>query len=479
MSGPEKLPFSKQVAYAVGQFGWSTLMNLVNLTLVYFYIPPDTACLPFFVTQEQFFVVLNIITLILASGRLFDAVTDPLIAGFSDHSKHRKGRRIPFMFWSTVPAALFCALLFFPPTASESVTNIFWLVVIQFLFFLFITVYVTPYFALIAELGQTPKERLNLSTYISITYALGIVLAAQTPQIGNALSAGMELDKVTGLQFAVALVCVIAVIMMIVPTLFIDERRYCRPVESNVPIMESLKTCLKNPNFVPYVVADLAYFMGLTVIMTGMRYYIEVLLGIGVLPAEGATAGSDGCAQEAGAAEQLLGGVMTAIVVVSFLFYPVVNLLATRIGKKPLVLFAFLWFGGVFFLVYFLGQLPLAKELQIYVVAMLASIPMAFLGVLPNAILADIAEHDALKTGVRQEGMYFGARTLLQKVGVTGGVVVFAGLTNFGKDIGDDLGIRLSGMAGMALCVLAFMAFSRYREREVLAEIKQMEEKAE
>ena len=173
--------------------------------------------------------------------------------------------------------------------------------------------------------------------------------------------------------------------------------------------------------------------------------------------------------------EQALNGQRVGFLV----FYFVVYFLAGKFGKRNLVLFAFLMFAGVFVLVYFLGRIPLPPAVQILIVALSAAMPMAFLGVLPNAILADIADHDSLRTGKKMQGMYYGARTFLQKIGVTGGLVVFAGLTNLGKDVGDDLGIRLSGIAGMFLCLFAFVVFMAYNENRVLRETIEMREKAE
>ena len=45
MSKPS-LPPAKQLAYAVGQLGWSTLINIIGLELVYVYLPPSNAGLP-------------------------------------------------------------------------------------------------------------------------------------------------------------------------------------------------------------------------------------------------------------------------------------------------------------------------------------------------------------------------------------------------------------------------------------------------
>ena len=107
----EDLPISKQIYYAIGQLGWSTLVNIVGVALVFFYLPPDTAGLPQLITGATFFGVLNAITLIAASGRLLDAITDPWIAGMSDRSTNPKGRRVPFMARGAIPAAVFLVLI--------------------------------------------------------------------------------------------------------------------------------------------------------------------------------------------------------------------------------------------------------------------------------------------------------------------------------------------------------------------------------
>lgn len=445
---PAPLPSKIQFFYAIGQLGWATLVNVIGLQLLFFYLPPSSAGLPNFITQATFLVVLNAIALIAASGRLFDAITDPLIASWSDRSNRKDGRRIPFMRWGALPAVIFYVLMFLPPTAGESTLNMVWLVITQFFFYLALTAYVTPYFALLPELGKTPTERLNLSTWISITYALGIIVAAQTPLIAG-LFEGAGWTKVGSFQASFAAVGLFALICMYVPVFTIDERRYADSTPSSEPLLPSLRHTLRNPHFRYYVVADFSYFMSLTLIQTGLLYYITVLLTL---------------------EESLVAGLLLVTFAVSFLFYPVVNVLARRFGKKNLVVAAFFGMSLIFAMVYFLGRLPFAPATQAYILVTLYALPVAFLGILPNAILADIAEHDAQKTGQRKEGMYFAARTLLQKFGQTLGLFAFAILTIWGKDPGDDLGIRLSGLLGFVLCLLAGIIFARYNEKQLLQE---------
>jgi glycoside/pentoside/hexuronide:cation symporter, GPH family len=450
----ERLPLGRQIAYAIGQFGWSTLVNIVGLMLVYFYVPPDSAGLPFLITQVVFLGILNAITLIAASGRLLDAVTDPLIASFSDRSTNKRGRRIPFLMAGALPAALFCVLMFTPPVGAISGWNIVWLVVMQALFYIFLTVYVTPYFALLPELGHTANERLNLSTWISITYALGIIVAAQTPLLADIYQSSLGLtERMTAFQYAIVTLAVVSFLLMLVPTIFIDERRYSRSQPTSTPLLPALRQTFRNPNFIYYVVADFSYFMGLTIINTGLLFYVTVLLG---LP------------------EALVGNLLGIMVIVSFLFYPLVNILARKVGKKILVTISFLFMSSIFLAIFFLGRLPLPEETQAYLLVLFYAVPLAFLGVLPNAVLADIAGHDALKTGEAKEGMYFAARTLMQKFGQTFGILVFAALITLGKDPGDDLGVRLSGIVGFLLCFTAGIVFTRYQEAQLLAEMNEL-----
>ena len=451
----EHLPKSKKVAYAIGQLGWSTLMNIVSLQMLYFYIPPEGAGIPIYITQAVFLVVLNAIMLIAASGRLFDAVTDPLIAGMSDNWKGKNGRRIPFLKVGALPTALFCCLIFVPIVNAESYLNIAWLVLIQLLFYISLTVYVTPYFALLPELGHSSDERLDLSMLISITYALGAALASFIPAIADAFAQSFGIvDKVLSLQVAVAFLAFLSLIFMWVPAFTIEEKRYCKESNTKIPVITALKRTFKNKNFIYYVVADFAYFTGFTILMTGLLYYITVLLGM---------------------EEKMMGVLLPLLVLVSFIFYPFVNILGKKLGKKILVITSFLWMGVVFCGIYFLGNLPMSTNFQAYGLILSLAVPISFLGVLPNAILADIAEHDAMKSGIKQEGMYFAARTLMQKFGQTFGVIIFAMLTSLGKDPGDDLGIRLSGVIAATLCILAGLYFIKYDEKQLLSEMEKLE----
>jgi GPH family glycoside/pentoside/hexuronide:cation symporter len=115
------------LTYSAGMAGWSVLINVMSIMLIYIYLPPDNVGLNTLIPAVVYLGIFSILALIAAGGRLFDAVTDPLIALMSDRSTNRRGRRVPFMRVGWAPAAITCIAVFMPPSQSGSTSNVIWL----------------------------------------------------------------------------------------------------------------------------------------------------------------------------------------------------------------------------------------------------------------------------------------------------------------------------------------------------------------
>jgi len=435
----------------------SVLMNLINVILVFFYLPPETAGLPTLVTDATVLGVLNVVALIAAAGRLTDSITDPLIAAWSDRSTNRRGRRIPFMAMGMVPAAVATALMFMPPINGESGWNIIWLLGVQAVLYIALTAYATPAFALVADLGADPAERLKLSTWTSMAWAIGLVVGAQIFFLAPLFDG--PLDTYRAWQAAIAVVCVIALGFMVIPVLFIDEPRWSRNEPATMPLMQSLRTVLGNPFFRFYAAADFSYFAGLAIIQTGVLFYVTVLLEL----------------------EEWFSSVLLVImVVVSAGLFPLVAGWARRQGGgKRLTIFAFLLASLVFLTISAMGLTDRLPFLQAAGPIAVSALPFAILTVMPQWILADIAEHAARTGGEAMAAMFYATRTFLQKLATTLGVVMFALLLQFGRDVDDDLGVRLTGIGGAVLYAMAAVLFSRYDEVKLQRELTESGQRSE
>jgi len=444
MMPAQTLPLKNQIAYAFGMMGWSMMINLISVILIYLYLPPNDSGLPQLITQVAIFGIFNVIAIITASGRLMDAIYDPFIAQFSDRSKNPKGRRIPIMKFAIIPSAIFCFLVFYPLTLTESTLNIVWLSFILVGFYVASTTYIIPYNALLPELAPSSEDKVKLSTWQSVGYVSGIAIASNAFNLTALLQTSFGIEsRIAALQITILIMVVLAAAFMFITVLAIDEKKYCKHVPSDIPLRSALKQTLTNKNFMLFIVADFSFFMATTFITSGIMYFVTVLLGLH---------------------ESIGNKLMITLVLVSFIFYPIVNFLAKKIGNKKIVVVSLILLSFVFLGIYFLGTVPITPEVQIFGLIGFAAIPMASLNILPTAILAEIIEKDSQETGESKEAIYFAVRYFFVKIAQTFGIAIFAMLLIQGKDVGNDFGIRLNGILGFSLCLIAGLIFMRFKE---------------
>ncbi|MCK4922052.1 MAG: MFS transporter [Bacteroidales bacterium] len=435
---------AKLLGYGVGMAGWSIMINMVSVMLIYFYIPPTNSGMTALIPQISMFGIITLFSLILASGRLFDAITDPLIAWFSDRLESRWGRRIPFLFISIIPSGIFCVLLFHPMHNFESSQNYTWLFFTQLGLYLFLTIYIVPYNALMPELAKNKEEKLTLSVVLSFTFVIGIIIASQIPLLASLLGNFFLISDIKGqFRLAIIVIVVIAGILMFIPVIVVNEKRYCDGKPTKINLFKSLKTALSSKQFLIFIIADSSFFITLAIISSGLLYYVKVLLE---LP------------------ERLGSYFLSIMILLSLAFYPLVVKLVKKTGKKKLIIISFMMFAIMFFSVMFMGKIDVNPRLFLYSLAIIAAFPVAVLGIFPYTIIAEISDEVSEKKSYKIEGMFFAVRAFANKVGQTLGVMAFAILTLFGKDPGNDFGIRLSAFLGMIICLFAAMAFYSYRE---------------
>ena len=440
----ERPPLSVKIIFAIGQLGWSLASFGVLNLLIYFYMPPesDKTDFPDYIFQGNILLGLTIIGLIAFGGRIFDAFTDPFIANLSDKSTSKFGKRKRFLAIGAIPFALFSVLVFYPIGGADTMLNTAWLVLMCALFFFFFTVYVVPYNALIGELGHHPKDRMLISTLISVTFALGFVLGGMAYAMQGYFE-GTGMASAEAFQISVVILAVIALVCMLIPVFFLDENRYCKQTNSAIGFAESGRIVWQNKNFRYFVFSDLTYWLSLTIIQTGVIYYTTILLELGKDKASWFALGA---------------------FALSFLLYIPVNFAVAHFGKKKLINFGFLLFASTFILTFFLGKLPIPPVIQLILVIILAAFPLAIFGIIPTAIIADEVNRQTDENGDSQAAMYFGFRTFMMKLGVSLALLIFPTLLNFGKSVDNDWGVRLTAIAAFAFCLLGWFLFRNYKE---------------
>ena len=156
---PPTLTFNTKFAYGIGQLA-EGLKNSALGTFVLFYY------------NQVLGLPGTLAGLALAIALVFDAFTDPLAGSISDNWQGKNGRRHPFMYASALPLAIFFYLLFSPPEGLSEIGLFLWLTATVLLTRAAMTLYHVPHIALGAELSTEYQER---SQIVSFRYVFGFV----------------------------------------------------------------------------------------------------------------------------------------------------------------------------------------------------------------------------------------------------------------------------------------------------------------
>ena len=95
---------------------------------------------------------------------------------------------------------------------------------------------------------------------------------------------------------------------------------------------------------------------------------------------------------------------------------------------------------------------------------------------MPGSKLSGVIQDDSITTGVKSEGVCGAARSFGNKIGTC--IVIRIELTltiiggGFDQNIG-RMGLKITALVGGIFCLLAFIVFALYKEKDVLNVIRE------
>ncbi len=448
------LPLFNRLVYASGALGGNAISRSRDLWLIFFYAPPPDADI-----AER--VPILLLGGLLAAGRIIEALDDPLIGWWSDRTRSRWGRRIPFVVLATPFYALFAVLLWTPPLANESALNAVYFFLILQSFHLFSTLSGGPFESLLPEIAVTSKGRVSIVTWQVFFGTLGAFIAL----VGSGIIIDLAGFQVMGLTMAAI---ALASRYVALGGAWPHVRRDVEPAE--VSLVQAIRSTLRNDQFLFFLPTFILFNMAISMMTAALPFWTSSVL-LGGVPERIAEleAGSVAKLQlfgwELGLARGTIVGLMTgSAIVVVLLSLPLVYRLALRRGKAWVYSAAMLLAALYLPFIAFMGFVPGINELsQALIFVALMGIPMAAVFTFPNAIQADIIDYDAVRTGQRREAIYYGAQATLEKIAGSLFPLILAALLVLGSSSDDPLGIRLMGPVAGLVSFIGFLTFRGYR----------------
>lgn len=362
----------KDLLYSLGSFGSGLPAAVFSTFVVFFYV--DYLKLP-----------ADLIGLGMGIYGIWNAINDPLLGQLSDKTRTRKGRRIPYILYGTLPLAIAFIFVWTPPDSWQGKTPlmfVYFLVAI-FLYDTLYTLVVLNWTALFPEMYKTQVERTRVSAYRQILGLIGTLIGTALPPILYSIIGW----KAMGIVFA-ALVLVSMFMSLLGSKEDLNDKN-----NGSLSFKTSILATIKNKSFLTFICGYTLIEFTILMFQTLMPFYAKYVLLV-----------------EGFKVSIILG----TLIIVSIFFVIPWSRVANKIGSKKTMLLSIIFFS--------LGLIPF-WFVKTFIGAVFAA---AFIGIglagtliLIDVFISDIVDEDEIKTGVRREGMYFGINALFIRLAIS------------------------------------------------------------
>lgn len=350
-------------------------------------------------------------------GIIWDAINDPIIGILTDHLHTRWGRRRPFLLWFAIPFGLSFVTLWSAPHWENQTALLIYVTLSFMLADTLQTLIDVPFLSLTPELTPDYDERTSLTSFRSffqLIGALAVVIAAPAI-VDKVLAAGGTQQQ--GFMLVGAIFGGIGAIPLLLLGIVVRETSVPQQTVS-IPFRETLQAAWQN---IPF-----RYAVGIHVLNWSAVDMIAVTFPFFLLywVARGDQLATIRFFRFELTYESAFFGILMSVCILFIPFW----LWMTRWRNKREAYMLGMGFWVAVQLIIFTIQ-P-GETAYLLTIAALAGIGVSAAYTLPDALFADVIEWDELRTRRRQEGIFYGIRTLIRKL--TGALVIFLTLQLLG-----------------------------------------------
>jgi GPH family glycoside/pentoside/hexuronide:cation symporter len=407
VAAPPRLGFGSKVAYGSGSMAFGVASQALSTSIITLYL------------NQVIGLPAPLVGTAIMVSLIVDAFIDPVIGRWSDSIKTPWGRRHPFMYAAAVPCALAFYVLWHPPTEWPAQSLAIFMFVLLVIVRISVSFFEIPNSALAPELAPDYHERTSLlairwffgifgvAAMIMLLYSVFLRRDADHPLgILNKAGYGTWGTIAAGVMFATVLTSSL-VTHRLIPFLSHPARRQLGLGET---VREVLAT-IGHPSLLVLLMSGIVGGLGTGVTQTLNSYFYLHLWGLKPQTIS------------------ILILILAPAAIAGAVLAPIVS---RRFGKKHAMI-------GLFSVSTVTSLIPLSFRLlgwmppndspwllpilfgDAFVAAVLGL--MGF--ILISSMIADVAEDNAVRTGVRSEGVLFAANGLIPKI--TTGVGAFIG----------------------------------------------------
>jgi GPH family glycoside/pentoside/hexuronide:cation symporter len=378
------LPSKIKISYALGQTACGIITGIVYASITYFY------------NTKMGMDGLLLGTAWLIFG-IWNTINDPIVSYISDNTRHRLGRRTPYIRYGSWVHGILFILAWYPLVNPEDQIGLFInFIIILVLFDTLFSLIGMCYFCLPAEMTTSAQERGEIGFITSIFNIVGMGVQVAIPVLfltGN----DTTLDPM--FRPAVILIGISSAAVMYITSYFVKENQFAQ-LQPHEPFWLGLKRTFHNKPFFIYEIASFSLQFLMTVISTGAFYYLDYVLK---LKYEDILTDYRYYLMIVGIGCVIIGGMK----------YCLNNI--GKLGPRKIMLYSFSIAALGFLLWFFTGHNLLLSAFPIAFVILGAAGAL----IANPAIIGDVIDYDELITGARREAVYAGFNAIITKPAIS------------------------------------------------------------
>ncbi len=370
----DHLTIPAKLGYGIGDLSFNIAYQTTALYLIFFF-------------TDVFGIAAGAAGMIMFYSKIWDAVSDPMMGYITDHTKTRWGGKRPYILLGTIPLGITFMLLFYSPTLESEQIKIAYGLVTFILFCTAITIVNIPYGALTANLTLDSNERAVVTGY-RMTFAIlgALVAAGATLPVVGLLGKG---DQVLGFRY-MSIVYGILIMVVLLITFFTVRERVTDPKEEELSLVQNLRVIFSNRPFLILAAGTVCHLTAVLTTAAVVNYYFKYNLKN----------------------EAMIPVAFLCLFVTAIAFMPLFVKLSTKKSKKYAYNLGIGSFALVLVLIFFFGERNIYLTLFFF---FLGAAGMATNWLSAWSMVPDTVEYSQWKTGLRREGIIYGAFFFCQK----------------------------------------------------------------
>jgi oligogalacturonide transporter len=367
------------IAYGVGDIYGGGSFLIISLLFMYFLT--DTVGLPGTLAGA-----------VMLPGKVWDAISDPLMGYISDNMKSRYGRRRIFFLWGILPVALSFMLMWVTVRFANPYLTFAYYSFIFILFRTAFTMVMVPYSALNAEMTTDYKVRMRLSgTRMIFSQGSSLVCAVIPKMIMDRYFEG---SPEQGFLFIAVIFGIFFALPWIIVFLGTWEIASAKKQEaaSMTGFFKNLSSLFINRSFKIHMGMYIFSYAAMDILMAVFIYFLTHYMG----------------------RPELFSKAVGAMLLAQVSMLPFYVWLANKKGKGFSYRTGLSIWGTAMIVTLFVN--PGLPDLSVILISVMIGSGMSAGTMIPWAILPSVTDVDEMITADQRAGSYAGAMTFIRKI---------------------------------------------------------------